>query len=58
MKDGMYVRPCMWSIYCLVQAERAIKDGAEQGLWVILQNCESLKDVCWHRKQSDSIMKS
>lgn len=48
----------MYVVYCVVQAERAIKDGAEQGLWVILQNCESLKDVCWHRKQSDSIMKS
>ena len=27
------------------KAERAIKDGAEQGLWVILQNCQILKDV-------------
>ena len=35
----------MYAVYCVLQAERAIKDGAEQGLWVILQNCESLKDV-------------
>lgn len=27
------------------QAEKAIKEGAEQGLWVILQNCQVLKKL-------------